>query len=65
LGGVHFSLILANRVISVFSTGTEMKVVSGFSGIDRRTKKGKGTRIGLICPQVHDPLFQVSLIKDK
>jgi hypothetical protein len=29
------------RYLSVFSTGTEKKAVSGFSGINRRTKEEK------------------------
>jgi hypothetical protein len=36
--------------IGVFSTGTENKELSGFSGIDRDTGKGKGARIGYIFP---------------
>jgi hypothetical protein len=40
--------------MGVFSTGTEKKDISGFSGIDRRTKEGKGTLIGLIIPQNTD-----------
>jgi hypothetical protein len=34
--------------MGIFSTGTEKKRFTGFSGVDRGTKKGKGTRIGLI-----------------
>lgn len=41
--------------LGVFSTGTEKKDISGFSGIDRITNEGKGARIGLICPQDTDP----------
>jgi hypothetical protein len=49
----------------VFSTGTENRELSGFSGIDRSTKKGKGARIGRICPQGPDPLFHMPPTEDK
>ena len=40
--------------MGLFSTGTEKRRLSGSSGIDRSTKEGKGTRIGLISPQNTD-----------
>ena len=55
----------SERLKCVFSTGTKTRRLSGFSGIDWRTGLGKGARLGLICPQGPDPLFQVSPMKDK
>lgn len=37
------------RYLGLFSTGIEKGGLSGFSGIDRSTLKGKGVCIGLIC----------------
>jgi hypothetical protein len=41
--------------MGVFSTGTEKKDISGFSGIERDRGKGKKSRKRLICPQGPDP----------
>jgi len=35
----------------LFSTGTEKEDFAGFSGIGLDSRRGKGARIGLICPQ--------------
>jgi hypothetical protein len=51
--------------LGLFSTGTEKRRLTGFSGIERDSGKGEKARKRLICPQGPDPLFQVSLIKDK
>jgi len=41
--------------MGIFSTGTEMKRFTGFSGIERDSEKGEKASKRLICPQDPDP----------
>jgi hypothetical protein len=64
-GGISPSFYQSERNLDLFSTGTEKKRLSGFSGFDRCTNWGKGARKWLICPHSPDPLFQGSPTKDR
>ena len=49
----------SGRDLSLFSTGTEKRDLSGVSGINRSTWGGNGARIGVICPQgTYLPYYQ-------
>ena len=51
--------------LRVFSTGTEKKGNTGFSGFGPEIGGGKGARIGLIFPQVPTPLFRRFLMRNQ
>jgi hypothetical protein len=53
------------QLLGIFSTGNEKGGFTGISDISKHFWKGKGARIGLICPQGPDPLFQMSPKKNK
>ena len=59
-GGFPPAFWQSERLLGVFSTGTENSELSGFSGINQDTGKEKGDRTGLICPRGLDPpLYRV------
>ena len=46
--------------MGLFSTGTENKDLSGFSGIDLHTREGKGALIGRIFSYIQYQAFHTS-----